>query len=215
MNGRLDRETYIGHDAQHMRGVLALRHPIKNGIIRNWDDMEKARMDSFFFPFSSSLLALFCHRASHQPGLRVHRFGSTPSGCCACRPTSTRWCWPRRPWTRWRTANGWWRSCLSLSTCPSPTWPCRRCWRSTQQGGPPVSWGSRNCGIIELDHRWFLFQIHSFVFSLSLTLTVQVWCLTLGTESATACQSMKDTRWLTPCSASPWLGETSPCILRR
>lgn len=45
MNGRLDRETYIGHDAQHMRGVLALRHPIKNGIIRNWDDMEKARRE--------------------------------------------------------------------------------------------------------------------------------------------------------------------------
>ncbi|CAN9507602.1 unnamed protein product [Ophioblennius macclurei] len=41
MNGNLDRETYIGHEAQHMRGVLALRHPIKNGIIRCWDDMEK------------------------------------------------------------------------------------------------------------------------------------------------------------------------------
>ncbi|KAK2856609.1 hypothetical protein Q5P01_005344 [Channa striata] len=41
MNSSLDRETYIGHEAQHMRGVLTLRHPIKNGIIRNWDDMEK------------------------------------------------------------------------------------------------------------------------------------------------------------------------------
>ncbi|XP_029318578.1 uncharacterized protein LOC115028846 isoform X2 [Cottoperca gobio] len=41
MNGNLERETYIGHEAQHMRGVLALKHPIKNGIIRNWDDMEK------------------------------------------------------------------------------------------------------------------------------------------------------------------------------
>ncbi|KAA8583410.1 hypothetical protein FQN60_015956, partial [Etheostoma spectabile] len=41
MNGNLERETYIGHDAQHMRGVLALKHPIKNGIIRNWDEMEK------------------------------------------------------------------------------------------------------------------------------------------------------------------------------
>lgn len=47
MNGRLDRETYIGHDAQHMRGVLALRHPIKNGIIRNWDDMEKIWQHTF------------------------------------------------------------------------------------------------------------------------------------------------------------------------
>ncbi|XP_078130224.1 uncharacterized protein LOC144533037 isoform X3 [Sander vitreus] len=41
MNGNLERETYIGHEAQHMRGVLALKHPIKNGIICNWDEMEK------------------------------------------------------------------------------------------------------------------------------------------------------------------------------
>nr|XP_040015806.1 uncharacterized protein LOC120807635 isoform X2 [Gasterosteus aculeatus aculeatus] len=41
MNGNLEREIYIGHEAQHMRGVLALKHPIKNGIIRSWDDMEK------------------------------------------------------------------------------------------------------------------------------------------------------------------------------
>uniref|UniRef100_A0A671TZD3 Si:ch211-241j12.3 n=1 Tax=Sparus aurata TaxID=8175 RepID=A0A671TZD3_SPAAU len=41
MNGNLERETYIGHEAQHMRGVLTLKHPIMNGIIRNWDEMEK------------------------------------------------------------------------------------------------------------------------------------------------------------------------------
>nr|XP_046228181.1 uncharacterized protein LOC124050094 [Scatophagus argus] len=41
MNSNLERDTYIGHEAQHMRGVLALKHPIKNGIIRNWDEMEK------------------------------------------------------------------------------------------------------------------------------------------------------------------------------
>uniref|UniRef100_A0A3B4YEJ0 Uncharacterized LOC111649539 n=1 Tax=Seriola lalandi dorsalis TaxID=1841481 RepID=A0A3B4YEJ0_SERLL len=41
MNGNTVRDTYIGHEAQHMRGVLALQHPIKNGIIRNWDEMEK------------------------------------------------------------------------------------------------------------------------------------------------------------------------------
>lgn len=44
MNGNVEREMYIGHEAQHMRGVLALQHPIKNGIIRNWDDMEKVMM---------------------------------------------------------------------------------------------------------------------------------------------------------------------------
>lgn len=44
MNGSVEREMYIGHEAQHMRGVLALQHPIKNGIVRNWDDMEKVTM---------------------------------------------------------------------------------------------------------------------------------------------------------------------------
>lgn len=44
MNGNIERETYIGHEAQHMRGVLMLKHPIKNGIIRNWDEMEKVKM---------------------------------------------------------------------------------------------------------------------------------------------------------------------------
>ncbi|XP_068199253.1 uncharacterized protein [Antennarius striatus] len=41
MNSDFDREVYIGQEAQHMRGVLILKHPIKNGIIRNWNDMEK------------------------------------------------------------------------------------------------------------------------------------------------------------------------------
>ncbi|XP_013120046.1 uncharacterized protein LOC100698705 isoform X1 [Oreochromis niloticus] len=41
LNGNLEREAYIGHDAEHMRGVLTLKHPIKNGIIHNWDEMEK------------------------------------------------------------------------------------------------------------------------------------------------------------------------------
>lgn len=86
MNSRLDRETYIGHDAQHMRGVLALRHPIKNGIIRSWDDMEKAGRLSLFH---DEFLVIGRH---NHPGLsvRVRRFGSTLSGSCACRRTSTR-----------------------------------------------------------------------------------------------------------------------------
>ncbi|KAM8826865.1 uncharacterized protein ACB058_020002 isoform 2-T2 [Synchiropus picturatus] len=41
MNGSFERDTYIGHEAQQMRGVLALRHPVKNGIVCNWDEMEK------------------------------------------------------------------------------------------------------------------------------------------------------------------------------
>ncbi|XP_054589716.1 uncharacterized protein [Nothobranchius furzeri] len=41
MNGNPEGGVYVGHDAQHMRGVLALKHPIQNGIISSWDDMEK------------------------------------------------------------------------------------------------------------------------------------------------------------------------------
>ncbi|XP_051501411.1 uncharacterized protein LOC127410271 isoform X2 [Myxocyprinus asiaticus] len=40
MNGSVDREVYIGHDAQHMRGVLTLKYPIRSGVVRNWDEME-------------------------------------------------------------------------------------------------------------------------------------------------------------------------------
>ncbi|KAL1254746.1 hypothetical protein QQF64_016975 [Cirrhinus molitorella] len=40
MNGSVDRELYVGHDAQHMRGVLTLKYPIRNGIVSNWDEME-------------------------------------------------------------------------------------------------------------------------------------------------------------------------------
>ncbi|XP_066543868.1 uncharacterized protein LOC136711397 isoform X2 [Amia ocellicauda] len=41
LNGNYERETYIGHEAQHMRGVLTLKYPMQNGIIRNWDEIEK------------------------------------------------------------------------------------------------------------------------------------------------------------------------------
>uniref|UniRef100_A0A3B3VUV5 Si:ch211-241j12.3 n=1 Tax=Poecilia latipinna TaxID=48699 RepID=A0A3B3VUV5_9TELE len=41
MSGAVEKELYVGHDAQHMRGVLTLNHPIKNGIICNWEEMEK------------------------------------------------------------------------------------------------------------------------------------------------------------------------------
>lgn len=47
MNGSTDKDLYVGHEAQHMRGVLALRYPIKHGLIRNWDDMEKIWQHTF------------------------------------------------------------------------------------------------------------------------------------------------------------------------
>ncbi|KAJ0061291.1 hypothetical protein NL108_014818, partial [Boleophthalmus pectinirostris] len=47
MNSSSVKDTYVGHEAQHMRGVLALRHPIKNGIIGNWDDMQRIWQHTF------------------------------------------------------------------------------------------------------------------------------------------------------------------------
>ena len=35
------KEYYIGEEAQCKRGVLPLRYPIDNGIVTNWEDMEK------------------------------------------------------------------------------------------------------------------------------------------------------------------------------
>ncbi|XP_062857975.1 uncharacterized protein si:ch211-241j12.3 [Trichomycterus rosablanca] len=40
MSSSLDRSVYMGHDAQHMRGVLTLHWPMKNGAVRNWEQME-------------------------------------------------------------------------------------------------------------------------------------------------------------------------------
>ena len=41
MIGGKKGEFYVGDDAQAKRGVLKLNYPIENGIINNWDDMEK------------------------------------------------------------------------------------------------------------------------------------------------------------------------------
>lgn len=36
-----DKEIFIGDEAQQRRGVLKLQSPIEEGIVTNWDDMEK------------------------------------------------------------------------------------------------------------------------------------------------------------------------------
>ena len=38
MNQKL---TFVGDEAQKIRGILSLNYPIEHGIITNWDDMEK------------------------------------------------------------------------------------------------------------------------------------------------------------------------------
>ena len=39
---------YVGDVAQQKRGILALRYPVENGIVCNWDDMEAVWHHTFF-----------------------------------------------------------------------------------------------------------------------------------------------------------------------
>lgn len=41
MVGVETQSYYIGEAAQHKRGLLNISHPIEQGLITNWDDMEK------------------------------------------------------------------------------------------------------------------------------------------------------------------------------
>ncbi|KAH8836083.1 actin-2 [Flagelloscypha sp. PMI_526] len=48
MVGTDQREYYIGDEAQTKRGILSLTYPIKNGIVTNWDGMEKIWHHTFY-----------------------------------------------------------------------------------------------------------------------------------------------------------------------
>ncbi|XP_078242978.1 uncharacterized protein LOC110086817 isoform X1 [Pogona vitticeps] len=41
MFGPVQREFYVGKEAQVMRGVLSFKYPVEHGIVTSWDDMEK------------------------------------------------------------------------------------------------------------------------------------------------------------------------------
>jgi len=34
------KETYVGSQAQNLRGILSISHPIRQGVVQSWDDME-------------------------------------------------------------------------------------------------------------------------------------------------------------------------------
>lgn len=48
MVGMNNKEAYVGDEAQAKRGVLNLKYPIENGIVNNWDDMERIWHHAFF-----------------------------------------------------------------------------------------------------------------------------------------------------------------------
>ncbi|KAJ5075711.1 actin-10-related [Anaeramoeba ignava] len=42
------RDSYIGEEAKKKRGILMMRYPVQNGIITDWDNIEKIWFHSFY-----------------------------------------------------------------------------------------------------------------------------------------------------------------------
>merc|ERR1712232_1230260 len=42
-----EKEYFVGEEAQQKRGILRLKYPLENGIVQNWDDMEKVWQHTF------------------------------------------------------------------------------------------------------------------------------------------------------------------------
>jgi len=41
-------DSYVGNDAQAIRGILSVINPIERGIVTNWEDMEKIWQHTFY-----------------------------------------------------------------------------------------------------------------------------------------------------------------------
>ena len=48
MVGTEKKDVLIGQEAQEKRGILVMKHPIEQGVINNWDDMEKVWHHTFY-----------------------------------------------------------------------------------------------------------------------------------------------------------------------
>ena len=81
------KDAYVGDEAQSKRGVLTLSYPLENGIVNNWEDMEKVRAAAARAPSPRA----FSRGAPSPP--TGGRSGTTPSTTsCASRQRSTRCC---------------------------------------------------------------------------------------------------------------------------
>ncbi|KAK8810478.1 hypothetical protein WA158_007053 [Blastocystis sp. Blastoise] len=48
MIGMDSKDHFVGDEAQKMRGILEMSHPIEHGMVTNWDDMEKLWYHAFY-----------------------------------------------------------------------------------------------------------------------------------------------------------------------
>ena len=44
----MNKDSYVGEEAQAKKGVLKLSYPIEHGIVNNWDDMKKIWHHCFY-----------------------------------------------------------------------------------------------------------------------------------------------------------------------
>ena len=48
MQGVVQKDTYLGDEANQKRGILELNYPISAGIVESWEDMEKVWHHTFY-----------------------------------------------------------------------------------------------------------------------------------------------------------------------